>query len=100
VVRIVYKHKVAPGDERAFTDAWHRCRTKLIRRGVGALEAVLFRDATDPTAFFTVTCWRSLEDWQAYWATGVADPEGHAANNQILVEVMSVPPTRPLPSAG
>jgi heme-degrading monooxygenase HmoA len=92
MVRIIYRHDITPGTEAAFTAAWERCRTKMFSRARGALESTLFRDANDPNAFFTVTRWRSLDDWKAYWGEGVPDPEGEIASNTILLEVMSVAP--------
>jgi heme-degrading monooxygenase HmoA len=90
VVRIVYRHKVARGAEEGFVQAWERCRTKMLGRAPGALDATLYRDENDPTAFFSVTRWRSVEDWKAYYKEGVPDPEGEMAVNQVLVEVKSV----------
>ena len=90
MVRVIFKHRISPGSDAAFEVAWERCRTKLLARAPGALESTLFRDFQDPTAYFTVTRWQSLDDWKAYWANGVPDPEGEIASNALLVEVKSV----------
>lgn len=90
MVRVVYRHTVSSGADGTFIEAWERCRTKMLARAPGALDATLFRDVNDPSAFFSVTRWRSREDWEAYYRIGVPDPEGDMAVNQILVEVKSL----------
>jgi|SRR5581483_9693287 len=92
MVRVIYKHKhkVTPESEAAFIVAWERIRKEMCARAPGVLGAALFRDANDPTTFFTVSRWRSVEDWKAFWGRGVPDPQGDVASNTILVEVKSV----------
>jgi heme-degrading monooxygenase HmoA len=90
VIRIVFNYRVASGTEVPFAEAWERFKTKMLAYAPGALDASLFRDENDSTSFVGVTCWSSLEDWKAYWSTGVPDPEGELAINRVLVEVKAL----------
>ena len=45
MIRILYKHKVTPGTEAAFVEAWGRCKEKMLGRANGALGSTLYRDA-------------------------------------------------------
>jgi heme-degrading monooxygenase HmoA len=90
MTRVVYKQSVAPAEAEAFVRAWQRCKQHTLARAQGLVEAVLLRSATRPGEFLTLTTWERDEDWQAYWARGVPDPEGDASNNERWVEVESV----------
>jgi len=93
VIRILYRHEVAPGTEAAFVEAWERCKSKMLGRAHGALEASLFRSEGTTGEFVSMTRWESLEDFERYWGEGIPDPEGERPRNQVLVEVKKL--TRP-----
>jgi len=87
VIQIVYRHKVAPGTEAAFVEAWERCKSKMLGRVRGLLGASIFRNATDPSHVVCISRWSSIEDWESYWGKGVPDPEGELPKNEILIEL-------------
>lgn len=90
MTRIAYRHSVPPGEADAFERAWQRCKLHTLSSAPGLVEAALFRSATQPGEFLTLTTWEREEDWRAYWAEGVPDPEGDAQNNVRWVEVKAV----------
>lgn len=90
-VWVVFRHRVPPGDEEAFVQAWGRCKQRIQARAPGAREAVLLRRDDAPGEFVTATRWASHEDWRAFWDCGrVADPEGDPRLNEVWVEVARV----------
>ncbi len=90
-VWVVFRHRVPPGDEDAFVQAWGRCKQRVQARAPGAREAVLLRRVDAPGEFVTTTRWASSADWREYWGCGrVADPEGDPHLNEVWVEVARV----------
>lgn len=90
-VWVVFRHRVSPGDEEGFVQAWSRCKQRIQARAPGAREAVLLRRADAPGEFVTATRWDSHADWLAFWGCGrVADPEGDPRLNEVWVEVARV----------
>jgi heme-degrading monooxygenase HmoA len=90
VILIVYRHKVAPGTEAAFVDAWERCKTRTLAKPNGLLDASIFRNEGDATEFVCLSRWESIEAWKKYWGDGVPDPEGELPKNEILVELKTL----------
>lgn len=88
--RVTFEHRVAPGEEKAFLEAWGRCKTHTIACAPGLLEAVLLRHARDPERFVTLTTWESLAAWEAYWGDGIPDPEGDLRTTEAWVQVRAV----------
>lgn len=90
MIRVAFEHSVPPVEAEAFERAWHRCKLHTIARASGMVEAVLLRSGTSPGEFLCLTTWEREEDWRAYWARGVVDPEGDAQRNERWIEVRSV----------
>lgn len=89
-MRIAYRHSVPPAEADAFARAWQRCKLHTLTKAHGLVEAVLLRSASQPGEFLTLTTWEREEDWRAYWARGVPDPEGDTRSNEQWVEVQAV----------
>lgn len=74
-MRAVYRWRVEPGQEDAFTAAWARA-TKAIRANVkGARGSMLLRSRRDPAEFIATARWDGFEDWRAFMQSEPADPE-------------------------
>lgn len=87
--RVALRYTVPIVEADAFIGAWSSSKRHLAARGCGFLDALLLQSAGDPTAFVAVMTWTSRPVWEAYWRTGVPDPEGDARRNEVWVEVGS-----------
>lgn len=87
---VTFKHRVLPGEEHGFLEAWRRCKRFTIDCAPGLREAVLLRSARDPRRFVTLTIWESRSAWEAYWGQGIPDPEGDPHATETWVQVQAV----------
>jgi hypothetical protein len=90
MIQVAFRPKIEPGTEAAFVAAWEQCKTRMLGRVAGLVEASIFRRAEDPTRFVCASLWNSIEDWEEYWGNGIPDPEGEFLNNEILIPVRTL----------
>ncbi|MGE0707367.1 MAG: antibiotic biosynthesis monooxygenase [Planctomycetota bacterium] len=94
--QVAFRHHVPPEEEAGFLQAWERCKRHMVGQVPGLESVVLFRSAAEPGLYTSVSTWSDLAAWQAYWSSGIPDPEGDAAQNERWVEVCAVhAPTAP-----
>ena len=94
MIVVVFRHKVAKGTEGAFVEAWERCKTKMLAKANGLLEASIYKSESDATEFVCMSRWASIDAWKSYWGDGVPDPEGELPKNEILVELKTLTSSR------
>jgi heme-degrading monooxygenase HmoA len=91
MIRVIYKHTLAPGQtEACFAKAWERALRAVTARTPGVLGGSLSRCHAEPTRLIATVEWESLAAWRAFWEGGPPDPEGDPSRAEILEEIRRI----------
>ncbi len=81
MVRVIYRFKVKPGQEKAFVAAWTETNNAIRNKCVGARGSVLLRGSTNMTDYVGLAMWNSMDNWQGM-------RQGDIPNSEITERLM------------
>jgi heme-degrading monooxygenase HmoA len=84
MIRVLYSYQVKEGQEKEFTDAWHRVTRTIRTTSKGSKGSLLTRDVSDRQQFVAVARWETVQDFQKFHNVGLAGSEAAKAMQATL----------------